>query len=262
MQEHHLIPVGAKNFEEAVFAARDGWIMAGEICRKKFPLFTGGQDDEAAWVPPMSDWEALEVLAEVCEAFDKKNMRMAIGIDVAASNLYSKEKNVYVWEREGVTRTPQEQFDYMGKIAGTFPMYYMEDLFHDNDFESYTKFTAQYGKKLLVCGDDLLVSNYDRLNKAIREKSCNSLIIKVNMTGTLTDTHRTVVLAQEHNWITVKSRRSGETEDPMISHLAVAWRCPLGKFGLAGVGCAKINELLRLEEEMGSCVRKPEFPYL
>ena len=187
---------------------------------------------------------------------------MAIGIDVAASNLYSKTKNVYVWEREGVTRTPQEQFDYMEKIVGSFPMYYMEDLFHDNDFESYTKFTAQYGKKLLVCGDDLLVSNYDRLSKAIREKSCNSLIIKVNMTGTLTDTHRTVVLAQEHHWIAVKSRRSGETEDPMISHLAVAWRCPLGKFGLAGVGCAKINELLRLEEEMGQVVKKPEFPYL
>ncbi len=92
MQEHHLIPVGAKNFEEAVFASRDAWVMAGEICRKKFPMFTGGQDDEAAWVPPINDWQALEVLEEVCQAFTKKGIRMMIGIDVASGNLYDKKR--------------------------------------------------------------------------------------------------------------------------------------------------------------------------
>ena len=262
MQEHHLIPVGARNFEEAIFAARDGWIMAGEICRKKFPMFTGGQDDEAAWVPPISDWEALEVLEEVCQAFTKKGIRMMIGIDAASGNLYDKKKNIYVWQKEGVTRTPKEHFDYMCKIAETFPMYYMEDMFPDDDFESFVKFTQKYGKKLLVCGDDILVSNYDRVKKAIEMGACNSLIIKVNMTGTLTDTHRTVRLARENGWVPVKSRRSGETEDPIIAHLAIAWRCPLGKFGLAGMGCAKVNEQLRLEEDLGGVIRKPDFPYL
>lgn len=262
MQEHHLIAVGANNFEEAVFASRDAWKMAGEICRKKFPMFTGGQDDEAAWVPPISDWEALEVLEEVCQAFTKKGTKMMIGIDVAAGNLYDKKKNVYVWQKEGVTRTPKEHFDYMCKIAESFPMYYMEDLFHDSDFDSFARFTKKYGQKMLVCGDDILVCNYDRLKKAIELKACNSLIIKVNMTGTLTDTYRTVRLAHENGWVPVKSRRSGETEDPIIAHLAIAWRCPLGKFGLAGMGCAKVNEQLRLEEDLRGVMKKPDFPYL
>ena len=262
MQEHHLIPVGAKNFEEAVFASRDAWLMAGEICRRKFSMFTGGQDDEAAWVPPISDWEALEVLEEVCQAFGKKGIRMMIGIDVAAGNLYDKQKNAYVWQKEGVVRTPEEHFDYMCKIAESFSMYYMEDLFHGSDFDSFAKFTKKYGKKMLVCGDDLLVCNYDRLKKAVELGACNSLIIKVNMTGTLTDTYRTVSSAHENGWVPVKSRRSGETEDPVISHLALAWRCPLGKFGLAGMGCAKVNEQLRLEEDLKGVIKKPDFPYL
>ncbi len=141
-------------------------------------------------------------------------------------------------------------------------MYYMEDMFRDDDFESFARFTEKYGKKMLVCGDDLLVSNYDRVKKAIKAKACNSLIIKVNMTGTLTDTYRTVRLAHENNWLPVKSARSGETEDAVITHLAIAWRCPLGKFRLAGIGCVKINEQLRLEEDLRKVMKKPEFPYL
>jgi len=262
MQEHQLIPVGARNFEEAVFACRDAWVMAGEICRKKFPMFTGGQDDEAAWVPPINDWQALEVLEEVCQAFTKKGIRMMIGIDVACGNFYDKKKKVYVWEQEGITRTPKEQFDYMCKIAESFPMYYMEDIFHDDDFESFAKFTEKYGKKMLVCGDDLLVSNYDRVKKAIKAGACNSLIIKVNMTGTLTDTYKTVRLAHENQWMPIKSCRSGETEDAVIAQLAVAWRCPLNKFALAGKGVPKVNEQLRIEEDLGKVMKKPEFPYL
>jgi len=100
------------------------------------------------------------------------------------------------------------------------------------------------------------------VKKAIELGACNSLIIKVNMTGTLTDTYRTVRLGRENGLVPIKSRRSGETEDPAISHLAIAWRCPLSKFGLAGVGCAKINEQLRLEEDLSRVFKKPDFPYL
>ena len=141
-------------------------------------------------------------------------------------------------------------------------MYYMEDIFHDNDFEGFAKFTEKFGKKMLVCGDDLLVSNFDRVKQAIKVGACNSLIIKVNMTGTLTDTYRTVRLAHENKWIPIKSARSGETEDAVITQLAVAWRCPLGKFRLAGIGCVKINEQLRIEEDLKKVVKKPNFPYL
>jgi enolase len=262
MQEHHLIPVGAKTFAEAVFASRDAWLMAGEICRKRFPMFTGGQDDESAWVPPTGDWEALEVLDEVCQAFTDNGIQMRIGVDVAGDNLYHKSKGVYVYDQERVTRTPDEQFDYMCRIVESFPVYYLEDMFHGEDFENFARFTERYGQKMLVCADDLTICNQDRLRTAIEKKACNSFIVKVNMNGTLTDTSRAVQLGHEHNLVPVKSARSGETEDAAIAHLAVVWGCPLSKFRLAGIGCCKINEQLRIEENLVRGPRKPAFPYL
>jgi enolase len=192
----------------------------------------------------------LEVLEAVCDIQAKAGLRLAIGIDVAATNMYDASTNRYIWAQEGIERSPEEQFEFMCAIADRFPVFFMEDIFHESDFESFSRFTHRYGDRLLVCGDDLLCCDEKRVARAIAMEACNSLIVKPNMAGTLTDAARIVRIAKTAGWTPVISRRSGETEDALISHLAVAWGCPFGKFGLGGIGCAKINEQLRLQEEL------------
>ncbi len=264
MQEHQMIPVNAKTMSEAVWAVVEAWHRVGEVCKERYPEFNGATDDESAWVPSITDWEALEALTEVAEEMRvKRGVEMRLGLDVAAANFWDPRRKVYVYHQEGVERTTAEQLQYMSKIIDTFPMYYVEDFVHDDDFESYVEMTEKYGRKLLICGDDLFCTNSERLAKGLRMGAANSLIVKTNQTGTLTDALRTVDLAKRNGYMPIKSCRSGETEDTAIAQLAVAWACPANKFAVGGKGPAKLNELLRIEEELGAgTARMPELPYL
>ena len=264
MQEHQMMPVDAKTMSDAVWAVVEAWHRVGEICKERYQDFNGATDDESAWAPSISDWEALEILTEVAgEIRDKRGVEMRLGLDVAAANFWDKERGLYVYHQEGVERTPDEQLEHISKIIETFPMYYVEDFVHDDDYESYVKMTQKYGRKLLICGDDLFSTNAERLAKGIAMGAANSLIIKTNQTGTLTDAWKTVTLAKKNGLMPIKSCRSGETEDTAIAHLAVAWGCPANKFAVGGKGPAKLNELLRIEEELTPQVaRMPELPYL
>lgn len=264
MQEHQMIPVNAETMSDAVWAVVEAWHRVGEICKERYPDFNGATDDESAWAPSITDWEALEILAEVGqEILAKRGVEMRLGLDVAAANFWDTERQLYVYHQEGVERSTEEQLEYISKIIETFPMYYVEDFVHDDDYESYVAMTKKYGRKLLICGDDLFCTNRDRLAKGLSMGAANSLIIKTNQTGTLTDAWRTVDMARKNGYVPIKSCRSGETEDTAIAHLAVAWCCPANKFAVGGKGPTKLNELLRIEEELTPQVaRMPELPYL
>jgi enolase len=264
MQEHQMIPVSAETMSEAVWAVVEAWHRVGEICKERYPEFNGATDDESAWVPSITDWEALEILSEVAEELrTKSGVDMRLGLDVAAANFWDPKRELYVYHQEGVERTPKEQLAYISKIIDTFPMYYVEDFVHDDDYQSYVEMTERYGQKLLICGDDLFCTNTERLVKGLKMGAANSLIIKTNQTGTLTDAWRTVDMAKKNGYMPIKSCRSGETEDTAIAQLAVAWGCPANKFAVGGKGPTKLNELLRIEEELGTGVaRMPDLPYL
>lgn len=263
MQEHQMIFVGAKTMSQAVWSTVKAWHRVGEVCKDRYPQFNGATDDESAWVPSVTDWEALEILTQVGEELKtEQGIEYQLGLDVAAANLWDPEDRVYRYAREGVVRTPEEQIEFIATIIDTFPIYYVEDFVHDDDYQGFVAITQRYGRKLLVCGDDLFCTNVNRLRQGIEMGAANSLIIKINQTGTLTDAYRTVDLARRSGYVPIKSCRSGETEDPAIAQLAVAWNCPANKFAVAGKGQAKLNELLRIEEELGSMARLPELPYL
>ena len=258
-QEHQVIPINAKNIKEAIIAVVEAYKKAKKYCEQKDPNFTGGGDDEAAWVPSLTDRDVLEILAKICEEIESElGVKMRIGLDCAAENLWDSKEKVYVYYREGTKRDPGEQLEYISELIKTFPIYYVEDFVHDNDFESYVELTKKFGKRMLICGDDLFACEYNRLLKGIEMGAANSIIIKVNMRGTLTDTFETVRLAHEHGYVPIKSCRSGETEDTAISHLAVAWNCPFNKFAVGGKGATKLNELIRIEEELGKEARMPK----
>ncbi len=260
MQEHQVVPVGARSLEEIMLATIMARKEARELCIEEDVDFNGGADDEDAWIPNVTDRTALEILSHVCEKVrDATGVDTRIGIDVAAGALWDKNKEVYVYEREGAKRDSGEQLEYISDLIKTFSLYYVEDMVHSNDYSSYVELTKKHGDACLICGDDFFTCNFERLQKGIEIGAANSLIIKVNMTGTLSDTYRVIQLAREHRYIPVISRRSGETDDTTIVHLAVAWGCPLCKYGspVAGTGAMKFNEALRIEEELGTKARMP-----
>lgn len=257
-QEHQIIPVGAKSMVDAIHAVVLAHRKTKELCMRKDPEFTGGYDCEGAWIPHITDREALEMLIQVRESIrDETGVETYLGIDCAAGSLWDKDKEIYVYKREGVKRSRDEQLEYISELIETFPLYFVEDPFHDDDYESFKELTKKYGNKHLICGDDLFSTNFNRLLKGIKMDAANSVMIKENAVGTLTDTYRTVELARRHGYVVVKSCRSGETEDTAIAHLAIAWGCPFNKFAVAEKGAAKLNELLRIEEELGPQAKMP-----
>jgi len=262
-QEHQLVPMNAKSMKDVIDSCILAYLKIREKCMKEDPNWAGGKDDEGAWVPNMTDWRALEILTEVAdEVKDETGIKMMLGIDCAMEQLWDEKKQVYIYKREGKERSREEQIEYIAQLIDTFPLYHVEDIAESNDFEAFAEITKRYGNKVLVDGDDLLSCNIDRLKKAVEMNACNSLIIKVNMAGTLTDTFRVVEFAHNHGYVPIKSCRSGETEDTAIADIAVAWNCPLNKFAFAEKGAAKQNQLLRIERELGSKAKMPNLSNL
>jgi len=256
IQEFLTLPLGAESFSSAVEANALVHRKLKGILAKLDATFTGGKGDEGAWAPNISNDEALEAISTACgEVTEELGFECRVGVDVAASSLWDPEKEAYVYERDGVERDSGEQIEYILSLIEKYNLVYVEDPLHEDDFEGFRELTSK-SRGCLICGDDLFVTNVNRLQKGISIHAGNAIIIKMNQVGTLTDTWRATRLAQENGYVPVVSHRSGETEAYHIAHLAVALNAPIIKTGVVGgERIAKLNELIRIEDEMGDRAR-------
>ncbi|MCD6110292.1 MAG: phosphopyruvate hydratase [Thermoplasmata archaeon] len=219
-----------------------------ETLKKRFPGAAIGKGDEGAWTAKLSDEEALELVkGAVEEVSDQLALRMGVGLDLAASEFYRKGRYFY---REK-SLTPEEQVYYVAELIDRYQLYSVEDPLQEEDFKGFAELTSMVGKKCLVVGDDLFVTSPARVKKGIEMGAANAVLVKLNQIGTLTDTLQTVRMAHSGGLKTIVSHRSGETEDSAIAHLAVG----VGALGIktgavGGERTAKLNELVRIEEEL------------
>ncbi|MCK9151350.1 phosphopyruvate hydratase [Methanobacterium alcaliphilum] len=254
IQEFLIVPVGAKNITEAVFANSNVHKKLKELIQSKDTTFTGGKGDEGGWAPNISNYDALEIQAQACEEVgDEMGISIRPCLDMAASEMWDASQKKYIYTQENIARDTGEQIEFVKEIIETYDMLYVEDPLDEADFAGFADLTSKVGDKCLICGDDLFVTNKQILQEGIDIKAGNSIIIKPNQIGTLTDTYETVKLAKENQYVPVVSHRSGETTDETIAHLAVAFSAPLIKTGaLGGERIAKLNELIRIEEEVSN----------
>jgi len=260
IQEFIAIPVGAKKFVDAAFANTQVHKKVRELIEIKDKTFTGGKGDEGAWAPNLDNLAALEVVFEACEKVSGGiGFKVRPALDIAASSLYDNKKQMYVYEREGKSRDAGEQIDFVIDLIDKFRLFYVEDPLQEEDFDGFAELTKKIGKRCLICGDDLFVTNVARIQKGMRVGAANAVLIKPNQIGTLTDAFKAVQLTKKHGCVPVISHRSGETPDKAIAHLAVGWGCPMIKTGaVGGERIAKLNELIRIEGELGKSARMGE----
>jgi len=263
IQEFLVLPYGADDFVEAATANVQVHRKIGETLEKKDKLFAGGKSDEGAWVANIDDLEALETLSKVCEEVSGElGFECGMGLDVASSSLWNGKRKSYVYTRERKKRNASEQLEFVLDLVEKYHLAYVEDPFHEEDYASFAELTKK-AKNCLICGDDLFTTNAERLTSGIKKHSANSIIIKVNQVGTLTDALETIRLAKTNGYVPVMSHRSGDTCDWHIAHLAVAFNCPVIKTGVVeGARIAKINELIRIEDFLGDRAKMAEIQML
>ncbi|MFC7046184.1 phosphopyruvate hydratase [Halobacteriaceae archaeon GCM10025711] len=245
IQEFLAAPVGAPSVQDAVFAnAAVHHEVSDLLAERGVPAAKG---DEGAWAPSIDDAEAFEVVAEAVETVsDDVGFDIKFGLDVAASEFF--EDGAY--EYSDATRSTEEQVEYVAGLVDEYDLVYVEDPLEENDYEGFAALTDRVGSDALVCGDDLFVTNTDRLERGIEEGAANSILVKPNQIGTLSDAFDAVELAVRNGYDPVISHRSGETEDATIAHLAVATDAPFIKTGaVGGERTAKLNELIRIADE-------------
>ena len=248
IQEFLAVPVGAPSVEDAVFANAAVHEAVGD--RLEDRGVACGKGDEGAWAPAIEDGTAFELLDEAVDAVaDDVGFEIRAGIDVAGAELYETEAGVYRYS-DG-TRTPDEQLEYVADLVEEYGLVYVEDPLDETDFERFARLTERAERapgETLICGDDLFVTNTERLDRGIDAGAANSILVKPNQVGTLTDAVDAVERARTSGYRAVVSHRSGETEDTTIAHLAVAVDAPYIKTGaVGGERTAKLNELIRIE---------------
>jgi len=260
IQEYLVIPLKAPTFSDAAKANILVHQKVGSSLKKADKTFTGGRGDEGAWAPNMKNEEALEIVVKACEEVSRElEVECRSGLDMAASTLWKQKEKCYVYTRDGIKRDSGEQLDFVLHLVKKYNLAYVEDPFYEEDYESFAELTKKV-KKCLVCGDDLFVTNRERLIRGIKVCAANSIIIKANQVGTLTDAWEATKMAKKAQYVPVVSHRSGETSDAHIAHLAVAFSCPVIKTGvLHGERVVKINELIRIEETLGNRAKMSTF---
>lgn len=253
IQEFLALPHGAETFMEAATANAQIHKKIGEALKKKDKLFSGGKSSEGAWIANIGNLDAFEVISKACEEVGNElDFECGFGIDVAASSLWKENEEKYIYQCDGKKRDAGEQLDFLLDLIEKYHLVYVEDPFHEEDFDSTAKLTKK-AKNCLICGDDLFTTNNERLSHGIKLNAANAIIIKINQIGTLTDALETIENAQKHGYTTVLSHRSGDTCDWHIAQLAVAFKCPIIKTGVVeGARIAKINELVRIEHFLGN----------
>ena len=253
IQEYLALPHGAETFMEAATANAQIHKRIGEALKKKDRLFNGGKSSEGAWIANIDNLDAFEIISKACEEVGNElDFECGFGIDVAASSLWKEKEEKYVYQCDGKKRDTGEQLEFLLDLIEKYHLAYVEDPFHEEDFDNSAKLTKKT-KNCLICGDDLFATNNERLNHGIKLNAANAIIIKINQIGTLTDALEAIENAQRHGYATVMSHRSGDTCDWHIAQLAVAFKCPIIKTGVVeGARIAKINELIRIEHFLGN----------
>jgi len=256
-QEFMIVPVGAATFARALQMGSEVYHSLGKLLKDRGLNTNVG--DEGGFAPQLSsNKEALEVILAAIELTGyKAGKELFLALDPAASSFYHDGK--YVLSREGATLTSVEMVDYYARLVKDYPIISIEDGLGEDDWAGWLMLMAKIGKKVQLVGDDLYVTTMARLERGIAEKASNSILIKPNQIGTLSETLAVIERAQKAEWTTVISHRSGETEDTTIADLAVATQAGFIK---SGAPCrserlAKYNRLLRIEEELESSARYP-----
>jgi len=253
-QEFMIVPRGAPTFSEALRYGAEVFHCLKSVLKDRHLSTAIG--DEGGFAPQLDSAEdALEsIMTAIEKAGYKPGEQIFIALDPAASEFYDAERNVYVFEKsDGSKKKVEELIDYYVDLCARFPIISIEDGCAENDWDGWKKLTRLLGDKIQLVGDDVFVTNVEFLRKGIAEHVANSILIKVNQIGTLTETLATIDLAKENNYGVVISHRSGETEDTTIADIAVATNAGQIKTGslCRTDRVAKYNQLLRIEQELG-----------
>jgi len=259
-QEFMIVPLGAPSFREALRWGAEVFHALHAVLKKQGLATAVG--DEGGFAPDLkSNEEALKLLVSAIEtAGYKPGEQVALALDVAASELWQKDGSGYLIESEGDKKlTSAQMVDWYASLASRYPIVSIEDGLAEDDWQGWALLTQKLGQKLQLVGDDLFVTNVVRLARGIRDGAANSILVKVNQIGTLTETLAAVEMAQRAGWTSVISHRSGETEDVTISDLAVATNAGQIKTGslCRTDRVAKYNQLLRIEEQLGASASYP-----
>ena len=248
IQEYMAVAMG-ESASDSVFANALVHKKVKEGLKKRFPKAALGKGDEGAWVAAIDNEGALKVVLEACQQAAKESgVKILPALDFAASEFFQGGRYVYRDRR----LSPKEQIDFIERLVDDYSVCSVEDPLDQEAFSDYAELTDRIGDRCLVIGDDLFVTNAERIEHGIKEGSANAVLIKPNQIGTLTDTWQAVKLAHHHGYKTVISHRSGETTDETIAHLGVAFRCHGIKTGaVGGERIAKLNELIRISEDLG-----------
>lgn len=249
IQEILVCAKGAKTIRDAI----DTNLMVHKELRRVLEKvdsdFTNGRGDEGGWAPKLKNEKALELSAKACENLGfTLGKEVSLGVDFASSTQWSEEKQKYVYDRAGFVNSPEQQIEFVSDIIQKYKLIYAEDGVHEEAFNDMAELTAKF-PDTLVTGDDLTVTNTDILSKAIKLKSCNAAILKVNQAGSLYDALEFAKVANQNNIKLITSHRSGESTDSHISHIGLATKSKMLKVGIVGgERVAKLNELIRLSE--------------
>ena len=259
-QEFMVVPVGASTFSEGLRMGVEVFHQLKAVLKKKG--YSTNVGDEGGFAPNIgSNEEAIETVLSAIEAAGyKPGKDIYIALDPAATDFYDAKAKVYHFHKSnGKKLKSEEMVDYWVNWAKKYPIISIEDGMAEDDWKGWALMTEKLGNKIQLVGDDIFVTNVERLQKGINEKIANSILIKVNQIGTLTETINAVNLAKNNAYTTVMSHRSGETEDTTIADLAVALNCGQIKTGSASRTdrIAKYNQLLRIEEELGPMAYYP-----
>ncbi|MBF0786525.1 MULTISPECIES: surface-displayed alpha-enolase [unclassified Streptococcus] len=257
-QEFMILPVGAPTFKEGLRWGAEVFHALKKILKSRGLVTAVG--DEGGFAPKFEGTEdGVETIIEAIEAagYEAGENGIMIGFDCASSEFYDKERKVYDYtkfEGEGAAvRTSAEQIDYLEELVNKYPIITIEDGMDENDWDGWKALTERLGKRVQLVGDDFFVTNTDYLARGIKEGAANSILIKVNQIGTLTETFEAIEMAKEAGYTAVVSHRSGETEDSTIADIAVATNAGQIKTGSLSRTdrIAKYNQLLRIEDQLG-----------
>ena len=252
IQEFMIMPFGAKSFAHAMQMGTEIYASLKNILKQKNLSTAVG--DEGGFAPNLdTDEQALELLVDAISAAGyQPGIDIKIALDAAASEWC--KNGSYIQPKSGRTMTTDGLVNYFEKLCNNFPIFSIEDPLAEDDFAGFTKITEKIGDKIQIVGDDLFVTNQERLRLGIQSKSGNAILIKPNQIGSISETMEAIRLAKQNNFRTIMSHRSGETEDSTIADLAVALNCGQIKTGAPARSdrVAKYNQLLRIEERLGA----------
>ncbi len=252
IQEFMIMPVSAKSFKEAIRMGAEVFHNLAAVLKSKG--YSTAVGDEGGFAPNLkSNEEAIQVIIEAVEkAGYKAGDDILIGMDAASSEFYNKETGLYELEGEGVSLTSEALVDMYADWVEKYPIITIEDGLDENDWDGFKNMTDRLGKKIQIVGDDLFVTNTQKLAEGIEKGIANSILIKVNQIGSLTETFEAIEMAKEAGYTAVVSHRSGETEDTTIADIAVAFNTGQIKTGSASRTdrIAKYNQLIRIEDEL------------